>query len=203
MTSLAIALALTAVTSLKEFFPAVPGTKLTYTETGPNKETVVTTDEIGAPTIILGQPTVPVMTYQGTRKTSSAYYRVEDEAIYLVASSPTEPFKTPLPLVRYAAGTGNWDFETDYGKGEGKETMIVHGSARMIGTRMILDRKVEVLQVILEAKTGGGKFAVEDKQTFLYGRGIGMIEFVSVSKFGKDKLQRTLKLTKFEMPKGS
>ena len=203
MTSILIGLTLLKSETLKDFFPSIPGTHLSYTETGPDGRPVLTVDEVGPPTTSLGQVTVPIFTYSGSIKTSSAYYRVDDDGIYLVASDHADPLKSPMPLVKYESGKGDWDFVSVMGKGESAEQMRVHGTAKFLGQRTILDRKVDVIEVKLAARTGGGKVLLEDDQTFLYAKGMGMVELVSSSKFGKQKIQRKLRLTKIEVPKRS
>ena len=187
-----------------DYFPTQPGLKLTYQESGSDGSSNVTVDEIGHPTTILSQSVIPITTKTGdSKRDSTAYYLVEATGIYLMANELSQPLSEPIPLIKCENDRGTWDFDTKLGKGDSIDFLRLHGETKPIGQREVFGKKVDAIEVKLVATKGAGKSAMVDTQTSIYGKGIGLIEMTSVTRFLKEKGQRKLKLIKIEVPKGS
>jgi hypothetical protein len=197
-TLLAVALLAPSQPQAAEFFPLVPGTKWHYEEIG-TAGAVLYVDHVGTPEEVDGKLAVPVSAFQGNRKLDTTYYRADGEAVLIVGYQPDKPLQVPRPILRVGSGRVRWNFVGDTPFYHDPVPLRMEGEANLRGTREVLGRKVDVLEVKLTAKVGGDAgTALDIRQTTLYGRGIGMIEMTEVGKVGKSSHRRTLKLVKFE-----
>lgn len=198
---LAATLTLGQAPSAADYFPLRPGMRLTFEERTTNA--TVTTDVVGQPLEVAGVPTTPVTTFQDGREVNTAYYRVEADAISIIAYDKKAPLPMPLPVLKIPAGPKTtWSFNGPGSAEKMAEPLNMKGEAEFLKTdREIFGKKVPVLQVRMIATVGGGSAREEIEQVSLYGRGIGLIESTSTTKIGKRKVVNVLRLTKVEEPK--
>jgi len=196
-----LATAIASGPTASDFFPLVPGTRMTYEER--SAQTTTTVDEVGQPQELAGVKVIPVKTSENGREIAQTFYKVEPTTISVVGYDAKNPLPSPLPVVKFGDPSARWHFEGPASNDNLAEPLTVDGEARLKGTRDVLGRKVEVLEVKLTSIVGAGPAREMSEQTALYGKGIGMIEFVSKMRVGKKTLSRVLRLVKLEEPKGS
>ncbi len=187
----------------KDYFVSKPGAKFKYTETDSKGRKQSSTDTVEAPMIVLTRSLIPIVTTSGSRSTST-YYSVTDTMISIAAFDISKPLKEPVPVLQLENGKGSWDYEMivkNYG--DANDVTKIHGEARMIAKRKFEKGMYDAIEVKLTSQTGGGKTLVEDTQTCIYLRGVGLVEMTSESKFGRETARRTLRLESREVPPGS
>lgn len=162
-----------------EFFPLVPGTRYTYTE-----GSIEMVHEVGKPTEVGGTPATPMLVFRDGKEVGRTYYRAVDGGVDVVARDPKQPFPSPHPVLRMAEGPHTWSFRGPHAAGKGGELLVLSGDSRLIGTRQVLGKQVEILRVRLIA-TLGEIIPVRAEQESLYARGIGLVQMTSRTLNGK------------------
>lgn len=187
--------------SASDYFPLKVGRRMTYEEK--SLQSGMTTDVVEEPVDVKGVMTTPVATYQGGNKVNTAYYRVDAEGVAIIAYDPERPLPEPLPVLK-VAGTEKmtWEFKGAGSAEKLAEPLAMKGESQVLkAEREVLGKKVQVLQVKINAFVGGGKAREEIEQVAIYGKGVGLVELTSTTKIGKRKAVSILKLTKIEEPK--
>ena len=181
-----------------DFFNLTPGIKRTYVEKGVDGETT-TIDEVLAPIKSGDDVVVPVTTTTlAGRPMGSSYYRASKSGVYLIANQIDRPFNQPVPMLELNKDRGSWKVMLQLGKDERLEVYRIQGEARVLGTRDVLGKRVEVCEVKTTVEIGGGAAVERTTQNAIYAKGIGLVEMTSVAMLGKQKAERTLKLIKIE-----
>ncbi len=183
-----------------DFFPLNEGRKSTYEEKSISYS--VTTDVVGKEETIGSQRGVQVTTWQNNKEISHAFYRVESDAVYLLAYSKQNPLPTPMPLFKLGTKRAVWEFGGVTGTKEGAEGMKIKGESELKGLREVLGQKVEVLEVKITAEVGLGASKEIVEQIATYAKGIGLVELTSKTRVSKRSADSSLKLVKVENPGG-
>ncbi|MEZ0327859.1 MAG: hypothetical protein ACAH95_18335 [Fimbriimonas sp.] len=183
-----------------DFFPLTEGRKSTYEEKSLTYS--VTTDVVGKEEEIGRQKGIHVTTYQGAKDISHAFYRVDTDAVYLLAYAKENPLPTPMPLFKLGTKKTTWEFGGITGVKDGSEGMQIKGESELKGLKEVLGEKVEVLQVKITAEVGSGASKEIVEQQATYAKGIGLVELTSKTRIGKRSAESSLKLVKVESPGG-
>ncbi len=183
-----------------DFFPLTEGRKLTYEEKSVTYS--VTTDVVGKEEAIGTQRGVHVTTFQNTKAVGHAFYRVDPDAVYLLAYAKENPLPTPMPLFKLGTKKTTWEFGGVTGIKEGSEGMKLKGESELKGLKDVLGLKVEVLEVKISAEVGVGASREIVEQHATYAKGIGLVELTSKTTVGKRSADSSLKLVKVENPGG-
>ena len=183
-----------------DFFPLPEGRKSTYEEKSVTYS--VTTDVVGKEEEIGQQRGIQVTTFQNNKAISHAYYRVDADAVYLLAYAKENPLPTPMPLFKLGTKKTTWEFGGVTGVREGSEGMKLKGESELKGVQEVLGQKVEVLLVKITAEVGFGASKEIVEQQATYAKGIGLVELTSKTRVGKRSADSSLKLVKVESPGG-
>jgi hypothetical protein len=197
---LAALIATTAGLTAADFFPLPEGRKSTYEEKSIAYS--VTTDLVGKVEEIGNDKGTRVTTFQNNKEISSAFYRVEPDAVYLLAYAKENPLPTAMPLFKMGVKKTVWEFGGVTGTKEGSEAMKIKGESELKGTREVLGEKREVLVVKITAEVGYGASREIVEQLATYAKGIGLVELTSKTRVGKRSAESSLKLVRIEYPGG-
>lgn len=196
-------------TPVEDFYPLVPGTRLTYEDA--NGLQMV--DEIGKP-VDIGKEVMatPKTSSVSGRSSGSELYRIDGDTLLLVGyidktARPPAPelnvLSQPQPILRVAkTGKAEWQHLGEISTGLGPVLLRVRGDSSRGPKRKILDREVETLNVHVVSIIGNDAQAVEVRQDVVYGKGIGMVEMTEATKAAGKTVKKVLKLVKFEPPEG-
>jgi hypothetical protein len=179
-----------------DFFPLPEGRRATYEEKSLTFS--VTTDVIGKTVTINHMEAVQVTTLQNSKEISFAFYKVDNDAVWLVAYSKENPLPTPMPIFKIGEKKTTWEYAGITGIKEGAEGMHLKGESQLKPARDVLGQKVECLEVKITATVGGGASREIVEQVATYGKGIGLVELTSKTRVGKRSVDSSLKLIKVE-----
>ncbi len=184
------------------FFPLHTGDRWTYQEVADGKLVGIFVDECKGEAMIAGKPALQVEISTQGRTLESAYYRVLDDSVYLVASDPKHPLLDPYAILKVGGKTIKWKYAGTARFLTENDPMTLQGVAKRIGKREMLGRKVEALEVTLDAVVGNPKGTnVRSKQVSVYGEGIGLFELKDTTRVNKTTHVRVRTLTQFEPAK--
>lgn len=124
----------------------------------------------------------------------TTYYMVKDNSVFVVAFDIKRPLPDPRRMLTVGDKTVKWDYQVE----EDLMPVSVSSQATLKGKRKVLDLEVDLLELKVEAVMGDPK-GVHEKllQTFLYGRGIGMVEMQEERRVNRNSFKRKMKLTKY------
>jgi len=194
---LALAILVPAKIDAADYFPLAPGTKWVYQETTKGAIGIVT-DEVKPPELVGEESAFPIETRQEGVVLDKVYYRMTPDAVLIVAYDAKKPLESPRPAFRIGNEKLNWTYVGTVSVMGDSVPVTVKGVSTPKGKRKVLDRDVECIEVLLEARMGGsGPGGMETKQTAIYGKGIGLVEMTSRNKAGRRTEESKLKLLEF------
>jgi len=167
-----------------EFFPVVNGTVATFQEVGSTFQLV---RAVGKALDMGGVPVVPITETETGKSGATVYYKVDADAVSIVASDLKHPLSPPLPIFRIGSKKVEWDYEGKTMTGPQGERLVEHGESHSIGQREFQGKKVDAIEVNLHFSRGVGLTGQEYDQRAVYARGIGLVEFSSKMKLGQSK----------------
>ncbi|MCC7434562.1 MAG: hypothetical protein IT363_07740 [Methanoregulaceae archaeon] len=180
-------------TNVAEFFPLNPGDSWEYvTEGAGGAMRVVNRVQPKRP--VGDHEAYPMQMILNGQVMGTTYYMVKDNSVYVVAFDIKRPFFEPRRMLTVEEKTVKWDYQLE----EDLMPVSVSNQATLRGKRKVLDREVDILELKVEAILGDPK-GVHEKlnQTFLYGRGLGMVEMQEERRVNKNSFKRKMKLAKF------
>ena len=181
-----------------DFFPTVPGRKLTYVQSGATKATSTDTyqGQVKVGDILAFEVVTRVA--ESAIPANSMFYSVEGDTVAIVASGKAEPLAQPMPILKVGAGKTSWTYAGKVGRGETVDGVGLKGQSELKGTRDVLGKRVPVLEVRLDIVMGTNAAQEQIEQRATYAKGIGLVELYYKTKLGKAMLESTLKLVKIE-----
>lgn len=186
----------TATVSAADFFPLVTGTRRTYEEKA--KDTSQNVDQVGPTVQIKGVDAIPIITQVNGQTVTTTFYRVDGDTVYLIANDMDHPLPKPLPILQVGDKPMQWDYSGLAGTDKWAEAISMKGSSRMLGEKMVLGKKVPVLEVKLVTTMGPSMAREIIEQTATYAKGIGLVELSSKTTVGKRSATNQLRLIKVE-----
>lgn len=205
---LAVLLAtLVAGPTVNDFFPLVVGQRRTYEQEvrqgSKVMERSVTEDETKASVALEAGPTFLVETRNGGRLVTNTYYRIEGNSLMLVGFDPKHLLPRPQPILVLEGDKGAWTYDGPVSTAKDADMIHVVGDAKLKGERMVLGKKVPVVEVHVKATLGGGALREDHEETTLYAKGIGLVENTVKTSFGRKTLLSVTKLVRFEEAKST
>ena len=228
MTALLALLALQVPATAADFFPLTSGIRRTYEEKGETTSTIVEEIGARPAEFDGGLATPIVQKSQFNQILGTTYYRVEGPTVLTVGYAEDRSAATPyvgdtidltrteakrhvllqltpaMPVFRYEGKETSWSYADIPVLRTPGEPVIrtdetaIKGTAKPIGLRSVLDRKVEAIEVRSEVQIGSGKLAQKIVETSIYGRGLGLIEAIrKTTSEGRTQELKT-RLTAFE-----
>jgi hypothetical protein len=184
-----------AQSPVDEFFPLQPGTRWHYVDENRGmKQNIV--NEVGEPGEIEGKPAARVRILIQGKVVDTVFYRTEGDTAFIVGYSGGAPLDPPRPELRVGSGRLTWEWEGL----DDRVPLKITAEAQARGTRKVLDRNAEVIEVKMTAHVGGGEGAMRIRQTAYYARGIGLYELIEERQADRGTNRRVMKLVKFEPP---
>lgn len=163
---------------LNAFFPLNPGDRWVYEERTDNRATGQTEDLVeNTVTLQDGTTAVPVVTLMGGQVIERVYYRHDGDSALLVAFQAARPFRIPYPVLQVGRLPARWEVVGETFFLGAPTPMSMSGTARMGRQREFQGRRVDVLEVELNATVTVLPGTDErTKQVAFYGRGVGLLE---------------------------
>lgn len=204
MITLLIAATLASSTAA-EFFPLAPGTRWHYEERVARMATMHV-DEVLAPVEIEGRTATPIASSLNGHVYETLYYRVEGDTVFLVAYEPKKLLEMPIPILKVGSGRLKWEYvgQTELANEPANLSMKCESSPK--GERTVLDLvgRRETIELKVDAAVGGSAATgIQNKQTAVYAKGIGLVEMHGEGKVGPTTTKFERKLVKFEPGKGA
>jgi hypothetical protein len=190
LTTLIAAIAASPAASVGDFFPLAPGTRWTYEDTTTHEEYV---QEAGEPMEVGDGLATPVYVKERGRRGETAYYRIVDDTVFLVAYDAKKPLAAPMPVLKVGPDRVKWTYSGKLPFDGGEVTLVQAGESAPKGRRKVLEQQLDVIEVKFERTFETMKM----RQESVYARGIGMVEMKEVNLTGKKQEKHGLKLTKF------
>ena len=222
MTSLLVLLAFQTPATAADFFPLVPGTRRIYEEKGETTTTIIEEVGTEPAQFDGASATPILQKTQFKQLLGTTYYRVEGPNVLTVGYTEDRSAATPyvgdtvdltkkpakritllqlvpaVPVFRYEGKETTWSYaDIPVLRAAGEEPIrtdetAIKGSAKPIGLRQALDRKVEAIEVRSAVTIGSGKLVQEIVEVSIYGRGVGLLESIRKTKRdGKTKETHT------------
>lgn len=189
----AIAMFVLAAPDISEFFPLVPGSKWEYTTDGSGGALRVT-NRVQPKRPVGEYEAFPVQMIVQGQVVGTTYYTIKDNSVYVVAFDIKRPLPEPRRMLTVDDKTVKWDYQTV----EDLMPVNVVSEATLRGKRKVLEREAEVIELKVEAVLGDPKDVHEKLiQTFIYARGIGMVEMTEERKVNKNTYKRKMKLAQY------
>jgi hypothetical protein len=184
--------------SATEFFPMEAGMKWTYENTGDGGG--LYSQEVGEPVDVGGKLASPLLIKVGSKIIQTTFYDVTSSGVYVLGSDPKKFSVKPQPVFQIDARGSKWEYVGPSPYEDDKESgMTMKGQSKLVGLRPALGEKRECLEVKVETKIGLSQAtATLFKQTFLYAKGIGLVEMDQTAQSGKRTVVTKVKLLKFE-----
>ena len=222
MTSLLALLLLQSPATAAEFFPLTPGIRRTYEEKGEATSTIVEEIGSQPALFDGATATPIVQKSRYNQTLGTTYYRIDGPTVLTVGYAEDRSAATPyvgdadaiaartakrhvllqlipaMPVFRYEGKETAWSYgEVPVLRAAGEtgirtDETAIKGTAKPIGVRSVLDRKVDAIEVRSEVQIGSGKLAQTIVETSIYGRGVGLMEAVrKTTSDGRSKETRT------------
>lgn len=189
----ALAMIVLAAPDIAEFFPLVPGSKWEYSTEGSSGAMRVT-NRVQPKRPVGEQDAFPVQMIIQGQVVGTTYYTIKDNSVFVVAFDIKRPLVEPRRMLSVDEKPVKWDYQTV----EDLMPVNVVSEATLRGKRKVLDKEVEVLELKVEAVLGDPKDVHEKLiQTFIYARGIGMVEMTEERKVNKNTFKRKMKLAQY------
>jgi len=201
MILIALAAACAAASPIDDYFPLIPGTRLTYVD-GNGLQMV---EEVGKPVELPRNETATPKSFSVSgRSSGSELFRNENDTAYYVGYSDGKGkhLSEPQPRLRVGSGKMEWQYVSDVPSELGPVSCRVRGDSSKGPRRKVLDREIETLIVHVTSQLGSDAQRVEVRDDVIYGKGIGMIEMTEATKAQGQTVKKVLKLVKFEPPEG-
>lgn len=186
----------TVTLSAADFFPLVQGTRRTYEEK--SRDTSQNVDQVGPAVQIKGADAIPIITQVNGQTVTTTFYRVSGDTVYLIANDMDHPLPKPLPILQVGDKPLQWDYQGLAGEDKWAEAISMKGASKMLGEKMVLGKKVPVLEVKLVTTMGPSMAREVIEQTATYAKGIGLVELTSKTTVGKRSATNQLRLVKVE-----
>ena len=187
----------TPAPGVSEFFPLNPGDSWVYEDSG-DGGAAVTTDTVGDPVEIKGIKVFPVVSTTDDKESGRVYYRLGEGEVSIVAFKKEEPLTKPYAIVRTPA-MGNWHYQGETFMLGAPMDLTLDGKVKKAGTVEFDGKKVETIEVRLEAKIMeefGTPWTVVQVAT--YGKGVGLIRMDSTTKLPRRTEKSTRKLIAYK-----
>jgi len=185
-----------------DYFPTVPGTKWTYSDT---KEPGTTITKIAEQSTNIGDANspviaVPVDTLKDGQNVETIYYTVQDSRVAIVMyKRPNDKAASPLKDSTTVIGTGPhgaWEDVQNIAVAIDPEPLTIDGSSRSVPAQTVFGEKRDMLEVDLYASVRDkNQYSVHQK--CLYAKGVGLIEMDEKTRASGKDFSRVLKLTSF------
>ncbi|MDR3688853.1 MAG: hypothetical protein P4L46_05700 [Fimbriimonas sp.] len=170
--------------SAGDYFPLKPGTVYTYEQKGKD---VQMSKIVGTPLDMGGVAVTPVTDRQIGGGGTTTYYRIDPDQVLIVAYDIKHPLPTPMPLFKLGTGKLTWDFAGSTKTGVEGERLLARGDVHPIGKREVLGKKVDAIEVRIQAQVGIGMSAEIFDQKAIYAKGFGLVEWTSKMTLGNNR----------------
>lgn len=197
MITLLLAVAI-AAPSAADYFPLVPGTKWHYEERV-GRGVTIHLDEVLEPVEVGGHMATPIASSLNGHVYDTVYYRIVDDTVMLVAYDAKKPLELPVPILKVGDGRVKWEHvgETELANEPAALSMKCESAPK--GEREVLGRRVPVVELKVDASVGGSDMTgIRNRQTAIYGKGIGLIEIKGEGTVGPRTTKFERKLVKME-----
>jgi len=187
----------TPAPGVSEYFPLNPGDAWVYEDSGAGGD-AVTTDTVHDPIEIKGIKVFPVVSTTDEKEAGRVYYRLGEGEVTIVAFKKSEPLSKPYAIVK-TPDMGNWHYQGETFMLGAPMDLILDGKVKNAGTVEFDGKKVEAIEVRLEARIMeefGTPWTVT--QVAIYGKGIGLIRMDSTTKLPRKTLKVTRKLIAYK-----
>lgn len=187
-----------------DFFPATPGTKRIYQERGASSSETI--DTVRARQTIRGNEYIPVITTVNGIEVRTTYFRLDRDALFIVAYAPQRPndplelLKHPVPVFKLPTDNKEARWQYDVSLQKGMSDVHMEGTAKLGGKKSVLGKEVETLELKINATVGAGPTQEKVTQNAIYGRGVGLIENRTKSTIGRTSVESVVKLVRIELP---
>lgn len=185
-----------------DYFPLVAGQKRTYSDSAMSYSVIV--NEVGKPEVVNDVTMIPVLTYIDGRKADEIYYRVEPDAILIVAYGEKKVPAEPRPLFKVGSGRQHWDYTGSMMFLNDRSPITMTGESRPGGKRKVLGKEVDTLIVKLDATIGiSSEQSYTNHQEIVFGKGIGMVQMDETAVVAGKKRSHVIKLVSLDDGSGS
>ena len=184
-----------------DYFPLVPGTKWTYEEKV-GRMASVQQDEVLAPVEIGDHLTYPIASSLNGAVFDTLYYRVDANTVWLVAHEPKQPLALPIPVLKAGDSRLKWEHIGPTSLADEPAPMTMKCESSPKGMRDVLGKRLEVIELRIDATVGGAGTAIRNTQTAIYAKGVGLVEMRGEGRVGKTTTKFERRLVKFELGGG-
>jgi len=184
-----------------DFFPLAPGSRRMYEEKLTGEAPKMNYDEVHAEVDVKGVPAVRVATVEDGKEITNTYYKVDKSSAWIIGNDIEHPLPKPMPILQFGDKPMKWSYEGPSDDSKLPEPITLTGESRILPDRMVLGKKVSILEVKLTSAMGGGSAQERVEQVALYGKGIGLVQLTSKTMVGKRKVSNELKLIQVEEAK--
>lgn len=200
----------------EDFFPLKPGTKWVYEQIriadGKKTKSLVTDTVLPEATVqkeavklddgtIKTFPkisAIPIKTTMSGYGDAFSYHQIVDNQIMIVALDEKVPQEKPYCILKVAEKGVKWSYVGEVNFYNENVPMSFTAEMKRIGTRTVLDQKVEVIEVKMDTLVQGTPdLSFRTIQTAVYAKGIGLVESESVTIINDQKEEFKRKLIQF------
>jgi len=191
-----IAMSISSVSDIEEFFPLDPGRTWFYSDNGIT--TAGASDRVSNPQEVGGKLSTPIVTVINGKVDGSTFYRIEGDQVIVVAFEQNRPIASPYPILMFGPGKNSWEYSgSTQWLGE-PAPMTIKGTTKKSGSRELFGSKRDTIEVTLDAVIGEGNgINMKSHQVSTYARGIGLVELTDQTTMKKTKTVRKRKLVSF------
>lgn len=176
------------------YFPLNPGDRWVYEEEERGRREFYT-DIVREPVMIGERTAFPIETMANGQSMGKVFYSVENGEVLIVAFDESLPIERPYAILK---NSGDWRYfgETQFINDLAPLTLT--GRARAGRERRVNERSVSTIEVTLDATVGEGRLAIKNRQTAIYGRGVGLVEMREETDVDGSRRTRTRRLVEYE-----
>ena len=196
-----IAVAVTTMTEVEEFFPLETGRTWTYSDNGATTEGGQ--DRVGNQQDVGGHPATPIVTVVDGKVDGSTFYRVDGDQVLVVAFEQNNPLASPYPILVLSKSKNSWQHSGTTQWLGAPAPMSIKGSTKRTGKKELFGESRDTIQVTLEAVIGDEKgINLKSKQVSTYARGIGLVEMTDRTTMNRKNMDRKRTLLAFTAGSG-
>lgn len=189
---------------LTAFFPTNPGATWEFEETrtsGRDRRTILFTDRVKGIVLVDDEPALQIETVShrlGGSQTESTFYRLTQDAVYILGYSPTDLVSNPYPILKSPERNTTWRHSGTIVTGGDQVPMLMSATLRRTGIRNVLGQRRETVEVVKKFDIQYlPSVVVTSTQTSRYAEGIGLYEFREEGRSGETRVRRVRVLKDF------
>ncbi|MFW5697211.1 MAG: hypothetical protein ACOCX1_01475 [Fimbriimonadaceae bacterium] len=181
-----------------DFFPLNPGDQWTYREQVGGLAMMIE-EETGDARDVVGLQATPIVSeVKGTgsraERKESVFYRIDDNAVFVVAFKQEQALAEPYPIVRWDGGTTTWEFKGTAMYFGVPADMEMKGRTVFKEDVEVMGSKVDALEVTLETTLYADfDSEIKSKSVSLYARNVGLVEMTSEEQIGDSRAEKRVR----------